>query len=223
MKHKTNIKNKKWILLNFSNLLVFIFLSTTGILLYATPYNSFISGIHIWLAICFVLVIMFHIKSHAESIITYFKTKTAKWVITSCLIFIVILSTSIYYRLTPLSTVLNFSDKLKRTVTIEEGEYQVIRTKKNINEKKITIDVKAGKYYRDHSVPFFFGLSTTSTPQMAFWLEDMNGNLIKTLYTTRKTSYPAIYSDSSSRSDTIQRPEALPYWIHKKQIGRAHV
>ncbi len=217
MKYPMNKITKRRILLSFSNFLFFFILSATGALLFITPFNSFISGLHIWVAISFTLLIIFHVITNTDRLIAYFKTSVAKLVIASCLFIIIAIAISVYYRLPPFSSVLVLSNQFKRTATIEEGEYQIIRTENTTNGNKITIDVKAGKYYRDHSSSFYFGLILTSPPQMAFWLEDMDGNFIKTLYATRKTSYPAIYSDYIFRSDTIKRPEALPYWFHKKQ------
>ncbi len=207
------INRRQWT--SLTGALVFVFLAVTGLLLFVIPYNSFFSGFHIWLGLCFIFIVIFHVQNNLGSLSGYVLEKKSGIIITVILLNTAILAGGVYFWVKPFSSVLDFSNKLKRTVRVEDGRYQIIKTKKNDHERKITIEVKAGKYYRGREKPFLFGLSLTSGPQMAFWLEDMKGNLIKTLYTTRKTSYPAIYSNFTFRSNTISRPEALPYWFFK--------
>ncbi len=209
-----------WISLTIA--LVFLLLSFTGLLLYVIPYNSFFTGTHVWLGIIFTCAAVVHLSNNLGTLTNYLFERKAKIVITVIVLMIGMLVSGVYFGLKPFSSVLGFSSKLKRTVKVEDGSYQIITTNSNKNGKKITIEVKAGKYYRGHETPFLFDLSLTSPPQMAFWLEDMDGNLISTLYTTRKTSYPAIYSDYLFRSNTIFRPEALPYWFFKNKKQHAN-
>lgn len=70
----------------------------------------------------------------------------------------------------------------------------------------IDLNISEGKYW-NHKIDIVPGLFyKTATPQIVVWCEDMNGNLIETIYITGKIS-DFLKKDS--------RPEALPVWKAK--------
>lgn len=59
-------------------------------------------------------------------------------------------------------------------------------------------------------------------PLMAFWIEDMNGTYIQTLFVARSIARGVFaYADQSTgkwESGELLRPAALPYWSHKRNV-----
>jgi hypothetical protein len=59
-------------------------------------------------------------------------------------------------------------------------------------------------------------------PLMAVWIEDMDGNYIQTLYVATSIAKGVFaYGDKSTgrwKAGEIQRPAALPYWAHKRNV-----
>lgn len=71
------------------------------------------------------------------------------------------------------------------------------------------ITVTAGKEWK-HDFSMFLGLKKKNPPQIALWLEDMQGNYLSTLYVSHKTG-----TGSWQGNGGDPRNEALPYWNHK--------
>ncbi len=79
-------------------------------------------------------------------------------------------------------------------------------------EHNLTITLNEGDYY--HNSFKAMGLFTIkTTPQMAFWLEDLNGNFLQTLYISKKSGTSS-FTGAKKRS----RPSSLPIWSHKKGV-----
>lgn len=70
-----------------------------------------------------------------------------------------------------------------------------------VHAKEVTISVGAGENWKQKS-----------NPQFAVWLEDENGNFIRTLYVTRRAS-----KKSWRFGPKEGRPESLPVWYHKSK------
>ncbi len=64
--------------------------------------------------------------------------------------------------------------------------------------KEITISVGAGQHWKEKKAP-----------QFSVWLEDSDGNFIRTLYVTERASHK-----SWIMSPKEGRPESLPVWYH---------
>lgn len=70
----------------------------------------------------------------------------------------------------------------------------------------IKIMVKAGDEWK-HPFDLFLGIKKQNPPQIAIWIEDMEGNYLSTLYVSYK-------GGTQSWSGNEKRKEALPYWNH---------
>ena len=59
-------------------------------------------------------------------------------------------------------------------------------------------------------------------PSMAFWIEDMDGNFVKSIYVTKAIGTSIFrYGDTKEGEwipSSVRRPAALPYWGHKRGI-----
>lgn len=77
--------------------------------------------------------------------------------------------------------------------------------------QKLEIHFKKGKTFKD--------------PTFAFWIEDMEGNYIESLYVTEYLA-TGVYRHAKlaegrprSRSGVAKRPSSLPYWLHIRNDG----
>jgi hypothetical protein len=64
-----------------------------------------------------------------------------------------------------------------------------------------------------HNFPLFAGIKMKNPPQLAVWIEDMNGNYVSTIYVTHKAA-----TDSWKMNGGNRRQEALPVWSHARGI-----
>ena len=64
-----------------------------------------------------------------------------------------------------------------------------------------------------HDFPLFMGIKIKNSPQIAIWLEDMNGNYLSTVYVSHK-----IATLSWKANGGNPRKEALPHWQHIRAL-----
>ena len=64
-----------------------------------------------------------------------------------------------------------------------------------------------------HDFPLFLGINKKNAPQMAIWIEDMNGKYISTVYVTHKIATQSWQAAGSNR-----RKEALPHWAYSRGV-----
>lgn len=88
-----------------------------------------------------------------------------------------------------------------------------ITTLSETEGKPITIEVTPGENWTGQGKMLLMKFDVT--PQMAFWIEDMDNNLVDTLYVTEKTAKQTWDGASGRNKDDTFRPYALPYWMHK--------
>lgn len=195
----------------------FVVLLVTGVLLYATPYNYFVGSLHIWGAILFLLCISLHIFHNAKSYKNHLKKRQGKWAMTVGLAGILSISAALMLGIAPISSVIDAGHLLKKSKAADNLEYTHIDLSTDAVESKLNVFFKAGREYHSAPQPLFLGLTYTSTPQIVVWMETLEGQYIDTLYVTGKTSNSS-YRSKDPEIDTIRRPEALPYWSHKRGI-----
>jgi hypothetical protein len=64
-----------------------------------------------------------------------------------------------------------------------------------------------------HDYPLFLGFNKKNPPQIAIWIEDVNGNYVSTVYASYKRATQSWQSAGRDR-----RKEALPYWCHCRGV-----
>jgi len=62
-----------------------------------------------------------------------------------------------------------------------------------------------------HDFPLFLGLEKKTAPQIAIWIEDMNGNYITTIYASHKIATGSFFGGD-------RRKEALPAWCFSRGV-----
>jgi len=194
----------------------FIALIVTGILMYATPYDRFTSSLHLWSSILVLASIGFHIYNNWKPYKSHLKKKLGKWVFISVGLSIIPISVGLILEVAPFNSVVSFGEKLRKASTVRDGSFTTIDLTKEQKGKRLELFVKAGSAYESEPQPLFLGITYTSTPQLAVWLESTDGQYIRTLYVTNKLSNSSFRSTSGD--EVVRRPEALPYWSHKRGV-----
>lgn len=64
-----------------------------------------------------------------------------------------------------------------------------------------------------HDFSLFLGMKRKNPPQIAVWVEDLQGNYLSTVYVTHK-----IATQSWSMSGGNRRKEALPHWCYSRGV-----
>jgi hypothetical protein len=94
----------------------------------------------------------------------------------------------------------------------------IIVTKAKEKGRSIEIHVDAGEHW-EHQ--FTAGsISIKTTPQIAVWIEDLNGNYLDTLYVTKRTAAQRWRGKAGPYEEkgNIRRKASLPYWAHKRGV-----
>lgn len=197
--------------------IAFTVLLVTGVLLYATPYNYFVGSLHIWGAILFLVCIVLHIKNNAKTYKNHMQKRSGKWSMGLAIVGIIPLVIGLTFDLPPISTLATFGYKLKKAAEPDKREYTLINLSADTYSPKLKIFFKAGKEYHSAPQSLFLNITYTSVPQIVVWMETLEGKYIDTLYITGKTSNSS-YRSKDPKIDLVRRPEALPYWSHKRGI-----
>jgi hypothetical protein len=76
----------------------------------------------------------------------------------------------------------------------------------------IQISVKKGDEWL-HNFPVFAGINKKNPPQIAVWVEDLDGNYITTIYVSHKIATESWMANKGNR-----RKEALPVWCYARGV-----
>ena len=207
----------------------FVVLLLSGAVLYLMPFNYFVSSLHIWGAILFIVCIGFHFTNNAKTYKNHMKKSTGKWAMGLAVAGIVPILIALTFDIAPISSVISFGHNIRTAAAPTTHEYEIIdltfdkepsTTTKNLPERnmpKLNIFFKAGKEYHSAPQELFLNLTYTSVPQIVVWMETLEGKYIDTLYITGKTSNSS-YRAKDLDTEIVRRPEALPYWSHKRGV-----
>ena len=197
---------------------VFIVLMSTGILLYALPWSYFIGAIHIWSSIFFIIATVFHFKNNLKVYITHLQKKMGKKTLASCGIGFLVVVGGLMLGAPPFSTIMEISEELRTHDQPVTSEYTIVDLSGSEDRPKLNLFFKAGDAYVSEPQPLYLGITYQSIPQIAVWMETLDGQYIDTLYVTGKTS-----DSGFGETDTgpTRRPEALPYWSHSRGVQEA--
>ena len=191
--------------------------------MYAIKYNAVVSSLHVMAGFLFLGFAFFHVKNNFGPLKSYllkksnkesFKfTKERRLVLISFLF--IPLATLI--GVPPFSTLIDFGVNLRKTNEADKSIYYQIDLSEGNTNKNFTLDMVTGAAYK-HWEQVFLNIGYTVVPQMVVWLEDSQGNFVKTLYISGKSSNSDFIDvDNPLFSERkIRRPEALPIWSHKR-------
>lgn len=198
--------------------LVFIALMSTGILLYALPWNYFIGAIHIWASIFFIVGTILHFKNNFKVYLSHLKRKIGKRAFLGCGVGLMSVVLGLVLGFAPFATVMEVGEKLRQSNQPITSEYTLVDLRGSDELPQLNLFIKAGSAYTSAPQPAFFGFTYTSVPQIAVWMETLEGQYIDTLYITGKAS-----NSGFGETDTglVRRPEALPHWSHRRGVQEA--
>ncbi|MGA1217424.1 MAG: hypothetical protein ACO3VD_05545 [Pseudomonadales bacterium] len=195
---------------------LFTGLSITGVLAYLRPYSLFIAGFHTLLGLTLLLAFGWHLKNNWLPLRTYLRQRRRALLALSLPI---VLALGVSAELPPMSTVLETGANLRRSAGLEETALTVINTHLPGTEgQALRLQVRAGPHYESPPQPLFMGLSYTSIPQVAVWVEDLEGRFIATLYVTQKLATAGFLSTDPFSNEILRRPEALPVWAGRRGV-----
>lgn len=86
---------------------------------------------------------------------------------------------------------------------------------------KLFIVLEAGKYWKS-DIRIMHTLRITKEPQLAIWLEDMNGKFQATVFVTRRTAFQDWRAMPFEKKENIKRPFSLPVWTNKHVTAGVH-
>jgi hypothetical protein len=93
----------------------------------------------------------------------------------------------------------------------------VITTKADTVGREITLSCEKGEHYI-HPLKINPLITIKTTPQIAVWVEDIDGRYIDTLYVTKKAGTQGWRSSPDLPAEKIRRPESLPCWSHRRAV-----
>ena len=187
----------------------------SGILMYFTPFEKNIASVHTFFALLFILAIVFHIINNKLPLSNYIKGKKQSKLkkLQSPFVFLItgLIAAGLYFDAPVLNKLYSFGNQIRNEQigkAEETFDYQIIELDKSIGNQKVSVELKKGEAFQ--------------YPLFAIWIEDSIGNYIETLYVSRVISSSTFdYGkkiDDNWESAIVRRPEALPYWSHKRDI-----
>jgi hypothetical protein len=93
----------------------------------------------------------------------------------------------------------------------------VIVTKSDASGRDITLAFEKGEHYT-HPLKINRIITVNTTPQIAVWIEDLDGRFLETLYVTRRAGTQSWRTSPDLPAKKIRRPESLPCWSHRRAI-----
>jgi len=211
-----SISQKQRAIISLLMLFGFLAIVVTGVLSYVLRYSSLLSAIHTVFGLLFVGYGIFHIRNNFRAVMNYLKlamVRRWRW-FSIALIPMTVLGVAI--GLPPFQTVIDAGYALKSLKPVERTLQETLYTHFEAQGQSLSVDIKAGEYYAAPGA-VVMGVQTNTTPQMAVWVEDTQGNYIDTLYVTKKASNSS-YIQSLFGGEETRRPEALPIWSHARGI-----
>jgi len=94
----------------------------------------------------------------------------------------------------------------------------IITTRAEATGSDITLGFEKGESFI-HILKLMNFIPIKLPPQIAVWIEDLDGNYIETLYVTEKGGTQGWRGQpGGSPAETIRRPESLPCWSHRRNV-----
>lgn len=196
-------------------LVTLIILSGSGILMYLTPFKKNIASLHTVFALLFILAMVFHIFNNKKPLANYISGEKQSFIkkFQAPIIFsiIILIGVGLFFDLPGFKSVYTWGNQFRngQLGKIEETlDYQIIDLENKSGHRKINVELKKGEAFQ--------------YPLFAIWAEDSLGNYLETLYISRVISSSTFdfgkKIGDNWESAVLRRPEALPYWSHKRGI-----
>lgn len=195
-----------------------LILVLSGLLMYFKPFMKNVASMHTFFGLLFILAMIFHILNNKKPLSNYISVKKQSKLrrLQSPLIFFLAISIAmgLYFENSVLSELYQYGNKIRNEQLRKVQaitDYEIIPLENASGEYQVTIELKKGQAFQ--------------YPLFAIWVEDLKGNYIETLYISRVISSSSFdfgkQVDGNWKPDIVRRPEALPYWSHKRGVRAA--
>lgn len=194
---------------------VLLILIGSGVVMYFIPFKKSVASIHTFFALLFILAMALHLVNNKLPLsnyvtgkrVTKFKKLQSPFIFLIAIVFMI----GLYFNMPVFNKLYAFGNDLRNQQLGKEEtvfDYQIIDLDKAVGNKNISIELKKGEAFQ--------------YPLFAVWIEDLRGNYMQTLYISRVISSSTFdYGkniDGNWESAIVRRPEALPYWSHKRGV-----
>ena len=172
---------KKKNIISLSIALAFLFLATTGLLLYFGLKPEFVTSIHVLLGLVFISFVFFHIRNNWGSLKVYTKERKEgkvkrEFLVAAAIVVLFLIGAG--FSLPPFAEIQHFGEDLTRGDK-QKGDF----FDKTSFDKIVTNKDKQGK-----TLQFIIEKSNEAmTPVMAIWTADSAGNFIDNIFVPSKT------------------------------------
>lgn len=199
------------------NFLLFSFaaLAISGTVMYFYSFQKSVVSIHTLFALLFLVGIGFHLFNNLKPLKNYLSGRRiehlAKY--NSLIIFLVftLIALGSYFDIIGFNGLYNWGNEFRNNQLGKKEssfDYEVISLENSTFKAEIRIEVKKGASFQ--------------YPLFAIWMEDSAHNYIETLYISRVIA-SGVYDygvevDGEWKPSSKRRPEALPFWSHKRNI-----
>jgi hypothetical protein len=199
-------------IISLSIALSFIILLTTGVLSYLQDYSRITATLHTVFGLLFSVGVLFHLSNNFRPIKNYAKGKIIFAIITVLALFFY----GAYYQTEPFNAFMDYGTKLKANSEKELNLSTYEIAEMNLNKDiQLTIDLLRSEHYWH--------------PQMAVWVEDIQGNYVETIYVSKATAKGLFFGGRSKENfktfdenndaeGDYRRVNALPVWSHKRGV-----
>ncbi len=194
---------------------ILLILTASGVLMYFTPFDKNVASLHTFFALLFIIAIVFHVVNNKLPLSNYITGKRQSRLkkFQSPFIFIIasLIALGLYFNVPVLNGLYAFGNEIRNKQigkTENTQDFQIIKLDRAIGDYKISVELKKGEAFK--------------FPLFAIWAEDFLGNYIETLYISNAISSSTFkygkQVDNNWEPSVVRRPEALPYWSHKRGI-----
>ena len=208
--------SRSWVSVSLAG--VMLVLVATGFLSFALPYNSMLSGAHTWFGFIAAVCIALHLGNNWRPLSTYLRARHRNAQLASVVAVLLSVVAGVMFDVPPVSALLDFGFKLRKSQEVVDEQFRTLTTHVERAGIPVRIEIRVGSHYWSDPQPLLLGLSYRSTPQLVCWLETLEGEYLETLYVTKKIAESDFRLASLSRTERQRRPEALPYWLHKRGV-----
>lgn len=196
---------------SLSIFLIFITVSTTGTVMYLTPFNKTIASLHTIFGILFIIFSLFHFTNNILSLKNYIlKKKKVSFVFLAVMTALLGVFLVIFYGKFKSESIYDWGNAYRNSQlgkqVLDDGTQNIILSNK-VDEITIEFDVKKGKAF--------------GYPLMAMWIEDEKGDYVQSLFVPKSIASSEFNYGNEGEPDFVRRPEAIPYWAHKRGVKAA--
>jgi hypothetical protein len=183
----------------------FAAVAITGVVTFFTPYGERLSALHVAGGFAFLVAAALHVTNNWRPIVKYLAARR----LATALGATALVLGAAWYRWPPVGGALRWGEHRRQPA--DRVSYQTIRVQGS-GGVELTLDVKRGAAFHFVEPTHGWGI----IPQMAIWIEDIEGHYLQTLYVTQSEGKDDYLLDDNKQ--VVRRPEALPHWSHKRGV-----